>query len=159
MKAYHSCTHSHLHIPAPFQRTHVLTHSISLLLQWLLSPPPSASPSSPPGLGLRRVQWFANALNLPSIRAAERLGLKLEAAHAAWGRVTVPGKEGVALPNCVRGAWREEEEKVGRGRHSAVLAVGWDDWLEKGGKERVDELLKRPVTQRKAAEVPGLLSA
>ncbi|GAA5854591.1 hypothetical protein JCM9279_005702 [Rhodotorula babjevae] len=150
----------HLHIPTPFQRTHVLTHSIALLLRWLLTPPSSASPSSPPGLGLRRVQWFANALNVPSIRAAQRLGLSLEAAHMAWDRVTVPGKEGVALPDFVQGAWREEEEQIGRGRHSAVLAIGWDDWSEKGGRERVDELLEgRPVVRRRAVDVPGLLEA
>ncbi|GAA5890347.1 hypothetical protein JCM8208_002787 [Rhodotorula glutinis] len=150
----------HLHIPSPFQRTHVLTHSIAILLRWLLTPPSSASPSSPPGLGLRRVQWFANALNVPSIRAAQRLGLSLEAAHMAWDRVTVPGKEGVALPGFVQGAWRDEEERIGRGRHSAVLAIGWDDWSEKGGRERVDELLEgRPVVRRRAVDVPGLLAA
>ncbi|GJN91834.1 hypothetical protein Rhopal_004857-T1 [Rhodotorula paludigena] len=148
----------HLHIPTPFQRTHVLTHSIVLLLRWLLSSPFPSSPASSPGLGLRRVQWFANALNEPSIRAAQRLGFALESSHLAWDRVVVPGKEGVALPAFLEGEWRAQEEQHGTGRHSAVLAVGWDDWHEKGVKDRAESLCEgRPVAGRRAADVPGLL--
>ena len=38
-----------------YHRTHVTTNSVGLLLQYCLDPPPH-------GLGLRRVQWQANAL-------------------------------------------------------------------------------------------------
>ncbi|GAA6058017.1 hypothetical protein JCM3770_003972 [Rhodotorula araucariae] len=150
----------HLHIPAPFQHTHVLTHSITILLRWLLSPPASHAGSFPPGFGLRRVQWYANSLNIPSIRAAQRLGLALETTHVAWDRVVLPGKQGVPVPAYIEGAYREEEERVGTGRQRAVLAIGWDDWHEKGGRERVEALVEgRPVTRRKAKEVPGLVLA
>ncbi|BGO93100.1 hypothetical protein NBRC10512_003285 [Rhodotorula toruloides] len=155
----------HLHIPAPFQRTHVLTHSIALLLNWLLNPPPSAHASlanstlpSTPGLGLRRVQWFADARNGPSIAAAQRLGFTIETTTMRWDRVLPPAKNGEALPESVKGEWRAEEEKRGGGRHSAVLGLGWDDWLEGGAREKVRALVEdRPVLRRKAKEVEGLL--
>ncbi|BGP21873.1 GNAT family acetyltransferase [Rhodotorula toruloides] len=155
----------HLHIAAPFQRTHVLTHAVALLLNWLLNPPSSAhaslsnsAPLSTPGLGLRRVQWFADARNGPSISAAQRLGFKLETTIMRWDRVLPPFKDGEAIPDCVKGAWRAEEEKRGGGRHSAVLGLGWDDWLEGGGRAKVTALVQdRPVLKRKAKEVKGLL--
>ncbi|BGP13027.1 hypothetical protein JCM10213_008018 [Rhodosporidiobolus nylandii] len=144
----------HLHIPPLFQRTHVLTHSISLLLHWILDAP---SPSSP-SLGLRRAQWFANRLNVPSISAAERLGFRLEATDMAWERVLPPKKgQGVELPAFVQGERREQEEKVGKGRHSACLGLGWDLWEEEGRK-KVDALVAREVKRRKASDVPGLLA-
>ncbi|GAA5862863.1 hypothetical protein JCM1840_002304 [Sporobolomyces johnsonii] len=145
----------HLHIPAPFQRTHVLTHAISLVLSWLLDAP---SPALPSALGLRRVQWFANASNVPSIRAAERLGLVKEAAHLAWERILPRAKDGVELPAFLQGERREEELERGLGRHSSVLAMGWDTWEERG-REQVRRLVEREVKVRKAGEVPGLLPA
>ncbi|GAA6010384.1 hypothetical protein JCM10207_005202 [Rhodosporidiobolus poonsookiae] len=140
----------HLHIPSPFQRTHVLTHSIVLLLRWLLDPP------SPSALGLRRAQWFANSLNRPSISAAERLGFALEATHLAWERVLPPGKDAVALPAFVEGEWRAAEEQRGGGRHSSLLAIGWDLW-EETAREKTAALVEREVRRRVAADVPGLL--
>ncbi|GAA5965674.1 hypothetical protein JCM21900_001683 [Sporobolomyces salmonicolor] len=145
----------HLHIPAPFQRTHVLTHSISLVLSWLLDAP---SPSMPSALGLRRVQWFANASNAPSIRAAERLGLAKEGEHLAWERILPPAKDGMGLPAFLQGKRREDELKRGSGRHSSVLAMGWDRW-EEGGRDKVRGSVEREVKVRKAREVPGLLPA
>lgn len=75
-----------------------------------------------------------------------------------WDRVLPSGKDGVLLPECVTGEWRAEEEKRGRGRHSAVLGVGWDDWLEGGAREKVRALVEdRSALKRKAREVKGLL--
>ncbi|GAA5853391.1 hypothetical protein JCM8547_002437 [Rhodosporidiobolus lusitaniae] len=151
----------HLHIPPPFQRTHVLTHSMALLLHWVLDPP-SSSPSSsspvPHPLGLRRVQWFANKHNLPSITAAKRLAFEQEAYHMTWDRFLPPSKtEGaVELPAFLYGERREVEAARGKGRHSALLGTGWDAW-ENGGREKVDALVAREVKRRKAKDVPGLL--
>ena len=70
----------------PFQRTHVTTNAVGLLLLYALNLP-SISDSVPfPGLGLRRVQWQTNELNAKSIRAAERMGLKMEGI-LRWDRV------------------------------------------------------------------------
>ncbi|CAE6426205.1 unnamed protein product [Rhizoctonia solani] len=56
----------------PYQRTFVSTHAIGLLLNYALQKPGDG------GLGLRRVQWMAHADNAASVRAAERMGLKME---------------------------------------------------------------------------------
>ncbi|KAH7335238.1 acyl-CoA N-acyltransferase, partial [Rhizoctonia solani] len=55
-----------------YQRTFVSTHAIGLLLDYALKQP------SDGGLGLRRVQWQAHADNTASIRAAQRMGMKME---------------------------------------------------------------------------------
>ncbi|GAA5969967.1 hypothetical protein JCM3765_002327 [Sporobolomyces pararoseus] len=140
----------HLHIPPPFQRTHVLTHSISALLSWLLDPP---TPSSPYNLGLRRVQWFANSLNVPSVKAALRIGFGLESDCLRWERITLPHKEGLPLPSFLEGERKEEEEKRGGGRHSSVLSIGWDRWSEGGVREKVNESLQREVKEKSLKDV------
>ena len=61
-----------------FQRTHVTTNAVGLLLHYCLdAPSPSPGPDAIgigiSGLGLRRVQWQADERNVPSIRAATRL--------------------------------------------------------------------------------------
>lgn len=63
-----------------YQHAFVFTHASGLLLQYTLEPPgrESQSLSGGGGLGLRRVQCQAHANNSASIRAIERLGLKLE---------------------------------------------------------------------------------
>ncbi|QRV78860.1 GNAT family acetyltransferase [Ceratobasidium sp. AG-Ba] len=56
----------------PYQRTHVSSHAIGLLMNYALDMPKDG------GLGVRRVQWQAHASNKPSVKAAERLGFKME---------------------------------------------------------------------------------
>ncbi|THG95604.1 hypothetical protein EW026_g6082 [Hermanssonia centrifuga] len=51
----------------PFQRTHVTTHAVGILLFWCLDE-----------LGMRRVQWQANEDNEKSWMAAEKLGFTKE---------------------------------------------------------------------------------
>jgi RimJ/RimL family protein N-acetyltransferase len=116
-----------------FHRTFVGTHANGLLLHHLLD-----APTDPiPGLGLRRVQWQPNASNTASVNAAQRLGFKLEgvmrwAVVLPWGKVGDQVREG-----------REQGETDGRkARHTAMLALCWDDW-EGGGRERVDRLMAR----------------
>lgn len=151
-----------LHLADPFQRTHVMTHSIWLLLDWIFASP-SAS-GGDPGLGLRRAQWGAHASNLGSIEAAKRIGFELETVHAAWERPlksqTKAGR--VDLPEFVRSdpGWYEREREIGYGRDSAMLGMSWEDWYgrgeEGGAKERVWGMVRRGVVRRKASEVRNL---
>ncbi|KAA1478509.1 hypothetical protein DENSPDRAFT_686696 [Dentipellis sp. KUC8613] len=107
-----------------FQRTYVTSNAVGLLLRYCLELP---SPSFPAGLGLRRVVWMANAVNLKSVAAAERMGFKREGT-LRWVRALPEGKEGYppregdSKPKCL-------------GRHSAILSLCWDDW-EAGARER-----------------------
>ncbi|KAG1769083.1 acyl-CoA N-acyltransferase [Suillus placidus] len=114
----------------PFQRTHVTTNAIGLLLQYALDLPPH-------GLGLRRVQWKANRLNTRSIDAVQKLGFKLEAV-LRWDRIFVGSK--ASATNGVK-------ERVGDprpgtvGTDTALLALCWDDWESE--RARVLELMDR----------------
>ena len=100
----------HLLVHPSFQRTHVTTNAVGLLLDWCFA-----------ALKLRRVQYFANVQNERSIRVAERMGFTFEGT-LRWHRVLPQHKEdsGVAV---------ERDGKVeAPGRHSALLAMGWDEW-------------------------------
>ncbi|KIJ62476.1 hypothetical protein HYDPIDRAFT_169134 [Hydnomerulius pinastri MD-312] len=118
----------------PFQRTHVATNAFGLLLHYALDLPSA----SPPGLGLRRVQWQANAENSTSIKVAEKMGLKKEAV-LRWDRVLPEGKGKVGNGKRVRGG---DPRSGAPGRDTVMLATYWDDW-EGGGKEKVEQLMDR----------------
>ncbi|KAF8606013.1 acyl-CoA N-acyltransferase [Ceratobasidium sp. AG-I] len=124
-------------LPA-YQRTFVSTHAIGLLLQYAFELPEDNSKDNDlgggGGLGLRRVQWQANANNAASIRAAQRMGLKLEGIHR-WQRTLDSGKQaGIKV--------REGDTLQRPGRHSAMLAMCWDDWQD-GGREHVRKVMAR----------------
>lgn len=129
----------HVIILPKFHRTFVNTVSTSLLLKHLLD---SISDGD---LQMRRVQWQANGSNQPSIAAAQRLGFELEGIMR-YARTINDNKECVSkLPNersdglpVVDAAGK----KIGVGRHSAMLALCWDDWLE-GKRDHVLKLLER----------------
>ncbi|KAF9481451.1 acyl-CoA N-acyltransferase [Pholiota conissans] len=117
----------------PFQRTHVASNAVGLLLHYALN---SKSPS--PSLGLRKVVWQANALNKPSVRLAERMGFRLEGI-LKWDRVLPQGKDNAGNG----GALREGDPMHGCvGRDTALLSLCWDEW-EEGARERVDEIMRR----------------
>jgi len=117
-----------------FQRTHVASHMIGLLLQYALN----LSTHTTKGLGLRRVQWHANVENKGSIGLAMKMGFKMEGVQR-WARVLQPGKEDGSNGRSTRKGDPREECK---GRDSASLAICWDDWEEEG-KQRVEEILRR----------------
>ncbi|KAJ7687697.1 acyl-CoA N-acyltransferase [Mycena rosella] len=115
-----------------FQRTHVTSGATGLLLRWALDALAAG------GLGLRRVAWKANTLNVSSVRAAERMGfrqegvLRWERALPAWKTEAGNGggmREGDTLPNCV-------------GRDTVLLSLCWDDW-EGGARESVNAIMQR----------------
>ncbi|KAF8309222.1 acyl-CoA N-acyltransferase [Clavulina sp. PMI_390] len=112
----------HVLIIPKCQRTHVLTNACGLLLQYTLNRPEEG------GLGLRRIQWQANSANQPSVDAAKKLGFQWEGV-IRWDSVLHQSK--LAGPgNHVR----QPEDGRGTGRHTAMLAMCWDDW-EGGQRE------------------------
>ncbi|KAF8907075.1 acyl-CoA N-acyltransferase, partial [Gymnopilus junonius] len=120
----------------PFQKTHIASNAVGLLLQYALNLPSQQAGA----LGLRRVFWQANVLNKPSIRLAERMGFKLERI-LRWDRVLPKGKEAAGAGN-----GKELREGDPRrecvGRDTAMLSHCWDDW-EDSGREKVEVIMKR----------------
>lgn len=122
----------------PYRHTHVTSNAVGLLMHYALDLP---SPlSGPGGLGLRRVVWQANAVNEASIRAAERMGFRMEGIKR-WDRVFHDGLSKGKVGNGRDGRVGEGREGD-LGRDTAVLAICWDDW-EGGGRERVDGVMNR----------------
>ncbi|KAF9241846.1 acyl-CoA N-acyltransferase [Melanogaster broomeanus] len=117
-------------LPA-FQKTHVASHAVGLLLKHILDIAPS-------GMGFRKVKWTAFPLNLPSNKLAQRMGFKFEGL-IRWTCV-IPRVEGYQKDG--------KEVRAGDagdgllGRDSNVLAVCWDDW-EEGGRELVEQAFAR----------------
>ena len=115
-----------------YQRTHLTSNIIGLLLQYCLEVPENG------GLGLRRVQWQANAQHEVSVKTALRMGFRHEGVKR-WAR-TIPASKG--KPNTVEKLPREgDPRRTDFGRHSALLGLCWDDW-EDGTREKVRELMK-----------------
>ncbi|KAK4544000.1 hypothetical protein LTR36_004774 [Oleoguttula mirabilis] len=104
-----------------FQRTHVGTNAIGLLLMWTLDRPSAG------GLGLRRVEWQTHTENAASRRTALRMGFEFEGI-ARWQRVVLPGKVGLPVDALQERNGTKEE---GRGRSSAIFSIVWDEWDEK----------------------------
>ena len=116
-----------------FQRTHVASNAIGLLLQHALDP------KEKDGLGLRRVQWDCGSGNKTSMRVAERMGFVKEGV-LRWQCVhrngTVRGKvgNGRELP---RGAFEGN-----LGRDTVIYGLCWDSW-EDGGRHTVQAIMDR----------------
>ena len=116
----------------PFQRTHVATNAVGILMKHCLELPGTDSC----GLGLSRVEWKAHWKNAASARLAERMGFSREALMRWHGalppELAKDGKkprEGDKLPN-------------GYGRDTVLLAISWEDW-ENGVRELVQKNVDR----------------
>jgi RimJ/RimL family protein N-acetyltransferase len=117
----------------PFQRTHVTSNAVGLMMQYALNCPEQG------GLGLRRVFWQANELNQPSRRLAERMRFRFEGI-LRWDRVLPPHKKAFGV-----GVNAREGDPRGKdygGRHTAMYGHCWDDW-EDGGREMVEAIMAR----------------
>ncbi len=120
-------------LPA-FQRTHVTSNAVGILMNYALNLPPDG------GLGLRRVVWTASASNAPSVSAAKRMGFQMEGVMRwarVWPEAKIRGSGGVRV--------RKEDpraEEFAYGRNVAVLSLCWDDW-EAGTKEQVNAVMTR----------------
>lgn len=107
-----------------FRGTHVLTHIVGILLNYLLDLPPY-------GLGLRRVQWTTDSSNNNiSRRAAERMGLKKEGTMR-WAYY-ITSKNMIDKGHTPR----DNDPNRGGSTDSDLLAICCDDW-ERGGREKV----------------------
>lgn len=115
------------------------------------------NPEGKGGCGVRRVQWTCNMENKASVGLAEKMGFRREAV-VRWAQVLPGGKRGVGgegMPGSGKGGGVGvgEEGREGKGdrkkgwcgggmgRHTAVLAVCWDDW-EDGVREKVRSLIE-----------------
>lgn len=116
----------------PFQRTHVASNAVGLLLQYALRLPEEG------GLGLRRVVWQANHLNTASVGLAKRLGFQMEGT-LRWDRALPRGKD---LATNGKGIRQGDPKPECVGRDTAVLGLCWDDW-EGGAKDRVESEMAR----------------
>lgn len=103
------------------QRTFITTIANALLLHYLLDPP----------LSLRRVTWLANAKNERSVKAAQRLGFRLEGIMR-WHRILGERKDGEYADGDGRGP----------GRDTAMLSICWDDWRD-GARDKLKALQER----------------
>jgi RimJ/RimL family protein N-acetyltransferase len=113
-----------------YQRTHVTSNAIGLLLKYALNTP--TDPAAP-GLGMRRVDWRAHSWNKPSIATARRLGF-VDEGVLRWFVLLPPGKDGDDP--------RKDDKNQGKGRHTAFLAMCWDEW-EVRGRAKVEEQMRR----------------
>ncbi|KAG6855761.1 hypothetical protein H0H87_011190 [Tephrocybe sp. NHM501043] len=119
-------------ISPKFQRTHVTSNAIGLLLHYCLDTPAEG------GLGLRRMVWKASPLNSPSIKAAQRMGFTKEGI-LRWHWVLLNGKESGGNGKARR---EGDRDSSALGRDSVVLSLCWDDW-ESFGKADVDRVMAR----------------
>ncbi|KAK7685141.1 hypothetical protein QCA50_011504 [Cerrena zonata] len=116
-----------------FQRSHVASNAVGILLKYCLEVPTA----SPPGLGLRRVQWHCHHNNAGSKRLAGRMGFYCEGT-LRWHWVLPEALRKDALPEV-----RKDDPAGGRpGRHTVSLSVCWDDW-ENGVREKVAQQIDR----------------
>jgi RimJ/RimL family protein N-acetyltransferase len=114
-------------VTPPFQRTHVCSNAIGILMRYCFELPSSG------GLGFRRVQWTTDSENPASIKAAEKMRFVQEGT-LRWTWVLPEGKEGKKT--------REGDPRSGLGRNSVLLAVCWDDW-EGGVRAHVDQMIEK----------------
>lgn len=117
-------------LPA-FQRTHVSSHAVGLLLKYVLELPPS-------GLGFRKVKWAASPINTVSNNLAKRMGFKLEGV-LRW-KYVLPVVEG--YQKLGKEARAGDARNGLLGRDSNEWALCWDDW-EESGRELVERAFAR----------------
>lgn len=101
-----------------FQGTHVSQNAVGIVMKYCLDPPTA----SPPGLGLRRLQWQCDSNNLKSAALAEKMGMTREGT-IRWARVLLP-----QMTELGRKTWGGDPRG---GVDAVVLAICWNEWEEK----------------------------
>ncbi|KAJ5990991.1 hypothetical protein N7499_011535 [Penicillium canescens] len=117
----------------PYQRTHVATNAVGLALQLALD---SAEQG---GLGLCRVHWSANSMNLASVKLAERMGFKL-IGMIPWHMRFVKGKVNGKIGNGKGLPPGSDPEDLWRDTLS--FSLGWDMWRD-GVREKIEKAMAR----------------
>lgn len=118
----------------PYQRTHVTSNAVGLMLQYALDPP------SDGGLGLLRVQWRLDSRHDGSARVAERMGLRYEGTET-WFRLI---KDGVARGKVGNGKSPPPgSEKGDVWQDKTTYAMCWDDWIGGGREKTLAAMVKR----------------
>ena len=93
----------HINFSAGLQRTRAATEALYLMMGWAFE------------AGYRRFEWKCNALNIPSRRAAERLGLSYEGVFRQAG--------------VVKGRNRDTAWFAAIGKEWCALSAAFDSWL------------------------------
>ncbi|TCD67851.1 hypothetical protein EIP91_011913 [Steccherinum ochraceum] len=114
-----------------FQRTHVTSNASGILARYCME----LATASPPGLGLRRIEWRCHAENARSARLAERLGMRKEGV-LRWNSVA-------AVKSLGRKPREGDPSADEYGRDTLVLSICWDEW-EAGVREKVQAVISRP---------------
>lgn len=130
----------------PFQRSHITTHTIGMLLDYCLSLPSSCIPplfrhaegDGERGLGLRRVAWTTLSANEGSIRAAARMGFNHEGTRR-WAMAFPPSYKDDSLSRKPR---EGDPKQDSPGKDIVLMAICWDDW-ENGGREHARAMMLR----------------
>ncbi|KAL1849911.1 hypothetical protein Daus18300_013106 [Diaporthe australafricana] len=117
-----------------FQRTHVTSNAVSLMLQHALGPQPDG------GLGLVRVQWRLDSLHEGSARVAKRMGFRYEGTEI-WFRLI---KDGVARGKVGNGKPPPPGSEEGDVWHDKTTSsMCWDDWAQGGREITLTAMVKR----------------
>ncbi|KAL8983081.1 MAG: hypothetical protein Q9205_002570 [Flavoplaca limonia] len=117
----------------PFQRTHVTSNAVGLLLQYAFDSPEYG------GLGLRRVQWCANSVNTASRKVAERMGFVFEGV-IRWDKVFKDGMNRGKVGNGRGEPPGAEEGDIGR--DTALYGISWEEWGN-GAREKVGRIMEK----------------
>lgn len=116
-----------------YQRTHVTTHMVGLLLNYALAAKEDG------GMGLARMHWHCSAANEASVRVAERMGYEKVGVipyHFRFPKGKLLGKvgNGRALP--------PGSDQDDLWRDTMVLSLSWEVW-ERESKDKVKRAMDR----------------
>ncbi|KAK2607291.1 hypothetical protein N8I77_005976 [Diaporthe amygdali] len=117
-----------------YQRTHVTSNAVGLMLQHALDAPSAG------GLGLIRVQWRLDSLHEGSARVAKRMGLRYEGTEM-WFRLIKDGVARGKVGNAKPLPPGSEEGDVWQDK--TTYAMCWDDWVGGGREKTLAAMLKR----------------
>ncbi|KAK7047312.1 hypothetical protein VNI00_006543 [Paramarasmius palmivorus] len=121
-------------VGSQFQGRNIASHAVGLLMRYALDLPDQG------GLGLRRLQWYANVVNEGSVKLAEKMGFVKEGVMR-WHMVLDRSK-GKEVGGNGRKVRKGDPREGWEGRDSVLLATYWDVW-EDCGREKVDKIMDR----------------
>ncbi|WWC58062.1 uncharacterized protein I303_100597 [Kwoniella dejecticola CBS 10117] len=118
-----------INILPKYQRTHINTHAMALILSYLFEE-----------VHLIRIQYDAVTYNAPSIRAAERFGFKKEGVFRNFNGIVPSHKK---IKDHTMGAGKKEQKS--KSQDMWVGSLTDYDWFYDGTKTKFATMLERPV--------------